>query len=300
MPASSASSTALDLSRLPPPDVIEPLSYETILAALKDDLVARDPTYTALGHADPAIKLLEIAAYRELLLRQRLNEAARAVMIAYASDADLDQLAAVFGVERLLLDLADPEAGKPAVLESDEALRSRVLLAPDSYSVAGPAGAYIFHALSAHAGIADVSATSPAPGEVIVSILSRGGTGAASADMIDAVSNVVNADDIRPLTDFVTVQSAQILEYVVDARLTLFSGPDAELVRATAEAELDELLARSRRIGRDITRSALFGALHVAGVQNVELVSPDADLVVSETQAASLTARSVTVSGIGE
>ena len=118
--------------------------------------------------------------------------------------------------------------------------------------------------------------------------------------VVQAVRDIVDSDGIRPLTDSVTVQSAEIVPFNVDARLTVFSGPDAELVRATAEAALAALLAESRRIGRDVTRSALFRALHVAGVQNVELVEPAADVAIGDTQAAALTDSVVTVVGIDE
>ncbi len=39
--------------------------------------------------SEPATKLLQENAYRELLLRQRINEAAQAVMVAYAMGGDL-------------------------------------------------------------------------------------------------------------------------------------------------------------------------------------------------------------------
>lgn len=290
MSGTIASSTAVDLSRLPPPDVVEVLDYETILADLRASLIAAVPGFDALLESDPAIKLLEIVAFREVLLRQRVNDGARAVMVAYATGADLDNLAALFGVTRLLTGTNTQE--------DDDALRRRVLLAPESYSVAGPAGAYIFHALSADGDVLDAAATSPAPGEVVVSLLSRTGDGTASPALIAAVEAVVNDDGIRPLTDQVTVQSATIIPFNVDARLTLFPGPDAALILASANASLDELLESQRRIGRDITRSALFAAIHVAGVQNVELVEPAADVLTGDTGAASIAGRSITVVGL--
>lgn len=63
--------TAVDLSQLPAPSVVETLDFETILQAMLDDLLARDPDFSALVESDPAYKILEVAAYRELLLRQR-------------------------------------------------------------------------------------------------------------------------------------------------------------------------------------------------------------------------------------
>lgn len=90
----------IDLSTLPAPKVVESLSLDAIVQAMISDLVSRDPTFTALVESDPAYKILEVAAYRELLLRQRVNEAVQAVMLAYAAGSDLDQIGANFGVPR--------------------------------------------------------------------------------------------------------------------------------------------------------------------------------------------------------
>ncbi|MXP24717.1 hypothetical protein GRI39_01480 [Altererythrobacter indicus] len=166
MVTSISSSPAVDLSRLPAPVAVEELDYEVIFAQMRDDLVERDPSFSALIDSDPAIKVLQVAAYRELIIRQRINEAARACMVAYAIGSDLDQLAAVFGVTRQVLVPADEQTRSAAVMEDDDNLRRRVLLAPDGYSVAGPRSAYVYHTLSAHPDVLDASATSPAPGEV--------------------------------------------------------------------------------------------------------------------------------------
>ena len=105
--------TTIDLSTLPPPSVVETLDFEAILAAMLADLQARDPAFTALVESDPAYKILEVCAYRELLIRQRVNDAARATMLAYATGADLEQIGALFGVTRLTITEADEEAVPP-------------------------------------------------------------------------------------------------------------------------------------------------------------------------------------------
>ncbi len=285
MAGSQSSSTAVDLSRLPPPDIVAALDFETILAALRADFAARLPAFDAFVESDPAIKLLEVAAYRELVLRQDVNDAARAVMIAYARGGDLDQLAALFGVARLELVAADPDAGVPATMEADDDLRSRVLLAPDGYSVAGPASSYVFHARSASGDVLDASATSPAPGDVVVAVLSRTGDGTAAPALLAVVDAAVSADTVRPLTDRVTVRSAAIVDYAIRATLYLYAGPDSGLILANARAALDAYLAQTRRLGRDVPRSALVAALHTAGVQRVVLAEPAADVVLDPTQA---------------
>ena len=290
MPALSASSSiatsaALDLSGLPAPDVVQQLGFEAILAALIADLQARWPEFDALVESEPLIKLLQLTAYRELVLRQQFNDRARSVMLAFAGSADLDHLAALFGVARLVITPANVETGAPAVLESDTDLRRRVQLAPDSWSVAGPEAAYVYHAISADPQVLDASATSPAPGEVVVAVLARTLPGAAAAPLIAAVEAVVNADGIRPLTDHVTVQSAAIQAFAVAATLKLFAGPDSVAIEAAARGALEAFLTRSHRLGRDVPLSAIIAALHVGGVRKVVVTAPLADVECTALQA---------------
>jgi len=294
-----ATYTAVDLSRLPAPDIIEALDFETIQADAVARMVELMPDFENRD-SDPVTKLLQVVSYIVQLVRQRVNDAARAVMPAYAVGADLDNIAALFGITRLTITPADTVLGIPAVMESDTDFRRRMVLAPEGYSVAGPEGAYIFHALSADGDVLDASATSPDPGEVLVSILSRTGSGAASPELIATIAAYVSDETRRPLTDFVTVQSADIVEYDVVATLTTFSGPDGGVVLAAAQASLDAYVESSHRLGRDITRSALFAALHVEGVQNVVLTSPAADIVISRTQAPYCTGTTVNYAGTGE
>jgi phage-related baseplate assembly protein len=213
--------TAIDLSQLQAPAVVEPLDFETIFAAMLADLQARDATFSALVESDPAYKILEVCAYRELLIRQRVNDASRAVMLAYATGTDLDQIGAIFGVARLVITPADPDAIPPvaAVMESDADFRRRIQLSLEGFSTAGPEGAYVFHALAADGDVLDVSATSPDPGEVLISVLSRTGDGAADSGLIAAVETALNAENVRPLTDLVTVQSATIVDFEIEATL---------------------------------------------------------------------------------
>lgn len=293
--------TAVDLSKLPAPDIVEELSFESVLQAMLTDLQTRDPAFSALLPSDPAYKILEVAAYRELLIRQRVNEAGRAVMLAYAAGSDLDQIAANFNVERLVLDPGDEEAVPPIppTLESDTALRRRIQLAFEGLSVAGPASAYILHSLSAHADIKDVSVTSPDPGEVVVSVLSLTGDGDAGSEILDAVESALN-EDVRPLTDHVTVQSAEIIEYQIEAVLTVFSGPDSAVILEAANTSMRDYVSDSHKIGRDITLSGIYAALHVAGVQKVTLTNPTEDIVVDDDEAPYCTDVDVTVGGVDE
>jgi phage-related baseplate assembly protein len=306
----ASGSTAVDLSKLPMPAVVETLSFEQLVAEAKSVLlqfisaVAPDQvealTAVLTLRSEPMVKLIEVMAYRELILRQRINDAARAVTIAGAYGADLDNLVALLGVQRLVVTPADPVNQTPAVMESDEALRRRALLAPEAYSVAGPEGAYISHALVASGGVLDASCTSPAPGDVVVTVLSRLGDGVPSEALLTTVESVVGSERVRPLTDHVMVRAAEILTFAISARITTFAGPDAQVVLQEARARLDAYLAGAFRLGRDVTRSGVIAALAAEGVQDVELIEPAANVVCSRLQAARCLAIDVIHAGLGE
>lgn len=285
MASSPSIVTAVDLSRLPAPEVVEQLSFDAIRAQMIARFQQLYPAYDAVIESDPVIKALEVGAYQILLMRQNFNERAVSMLLAKARGADLDHLAAFYGVARLIVTPANIITGAVAVMEDDERLRRRVQLAPDGFSVAGPASAYIFHALTADPSIADASTTSPAPREVLVSLLGADGSGIASPAQIAAVTDVLTHDEVRPLTDLVTVQSATIVPFDIDAVLTLASGPDPSIIFAAAQAALTAYLASRRKIGRLISASGIAGALQVEGVETVQLISPVADIAVGDTQA---------------
>lgn len=280
--------TAVDLSQLPFPDAVDALDFETILTAMLADLRARDPLFSALVESDPAFKIMEVCAYRELLLRQRVNEAVKAVTLAYAEQADLEQIAARYDVQRLQLVAENPATtpATPAVYEDDDSLRRRVQLSFEGFSTAGPEGAYVFHALGADADVLDVAVASPAPGVVSVAVLSRQGNGTPSPALLAAVDATLSAQDVRPLTDNVEVVPGNIIDYSVTASLVLFDGPDATVVIDAARAAMQAYASASHRLGRDITLSGVYAALHQPGVQRVVLAAPAANIVTAWNQAA--------------
>lgn len=290
--------TVINLSQIAAPDVVEQISFEDILAAMIADLQARDPSFSALVESDPAYKILEVCAYRETLIRQRTNEAARAVMLAYAAGSDLDQLGANVNVQRLVITPADPDTVPPtaAVVESDDDFRARIQLSFEGYTTAGSEGSYVFHGLSADGDVKDIQAVSPSPGNVTVYVLSRTGTGAAGSGLLAKVSAALNAEDVRPLTDNVSVSAAAIIPYSVTAELVLYPGPDADVVRAEALAKLQEYTTSVARIGYDVTLSGIYQALHRPGVQRVNLAAPTANISIPDGSASYCNAITLTVS----
>lgn len=292
--------TAVDLSRLPPPKVIQEPSFEEIYSEMLASFEILFPEFDATLESDPVVKILQLAAYRELLLRGMINDAARAVMPAFAVGSDLDHLAALVGVERLVVSPGDPDTGVAPTYESDADLRSRMVLAPEGYSVAGPEGAYIFQARSTSGEVLDASAISPAPGQVLVTVLSRVGNGTASGELLALVAAHVSDEARRPLTDAVTVQSATIVPYAITAQIRTFSGPDGSIVLEEARRRIAEYRDRQHRLGLDITISGIHAALHCEGVQNVKLLSPAADIVIDRQSASFCTGIEITHVGVGE
>lgn len=282
----------IDLSQLPQPTIIEELDFEEILIDVKAVMVAAYPVdqqtavIAALAlESEPLNVIAQAIAYREMLLRQRINEGAAASILSHATGDDLDNIAANLDTERLVITEATDTAD--AVMESDEALRLRAQAAFEGMSVAGPSAAYEYFARSASGKVADAKASSPAPAEVVVAVLSTEGDGTASPELLAAVAEAVNDEDVRPIGDRVTVRSAEIVDYEIDVTLYLYPGPESEPIINAADASLQKLLKQNdKKISRDVVRSAISAAVHVQGVQRVEVNSPPEDIKISDIQAA--------------
>ncbi|WP_253307136.1 baseplate assembly protein [unidentified bacterial endosymbiont] len=279
----------IDLAQLPPPEVLESLDFENLyqqLLALFRTLMGE--RWEAPLESDPVIKLLELAAYRELQLRARINDAACSVLLAFAVGADLEQLAANVNVSRRLVTPGDPQANPPVVpcYESDSSLRARVPQAFEGLSVAGSLAAYRYRALSADGRVIDASVESPQPATVVVTLLSSETTGAASTELLITVEQALSGEAVRPVADRLTVQAAEIVPYRINAGLWLYPGPAIEPIMAASRQQVIQYTQQLQRLGRDIRCSVLFATLQVEGIQRVELIAPAGDLILSSQQAA--------------
>ena len=274
--------SAIDLSALTPPDIIETLDYEAIVEAMRDDLVARFPLIAGVIdlESEPARKLLEAFAYRELRLRARINDGARAVLLASSYGSNLDHLAALFGTAR--------QEG-----ESDDRLRRRIQLAPEAFSVAGPEGAYQYHVLTVAPWARDASAIMRQPGVVRMTVLRSGPDPIPSEAERESIRLHLRDEAIRPLTDVVQVLPPTVRTVTIEARLTLYPGPDAGVVQNRAATTLGDWLDRNRMLGMNLRRSAIFARLHQEGVHSVELLSPVEDIVLDETEVYAITGMTI-------
>ena len=272
---------AIDLSQLPAPQIVEQIDFELILAERKAYMISLWPVdeqakiATRLDmESEPLTKLLQENAYRETVWRQRVNEASLANLLATARGTDLEQLAANFNVKRLVIQEGRPTAVPPVpkLMESEDSLRERAQMAWEGLSTAGPRNSYIFHARAADGRVADATAESPSPAVVVVTVQSLLGDGSADASLLSIVDAYLSDDDRRPVADRLTVQSAVILPYQVNARLYLkTNGPESEPIMAAANQQLLAYVNQRRRLAMDVSESAIHAALHVEGVRKVEL-----------------------------
>ncbi|WP_353278245.1 baseplate J/gp47 family protein [Wolbachia endosymbiont (group B) of Longitarsus flavicornis] len=230
-------------------------------------LVRRDETFSALVESDPAIKILEVAAWQELLLREKINEAIKSNLLKFATGEDLDNLAEFYGVER------EKE-------EEDERFRKRVKAKVKGWSTCGSKEYYRYYALSADSRVKDALVESKVPGSVQISILST----TVSEELLEIVKKRVTRDDIRVLTDTVTVIGCNITEIDIHSRMSISPVISKEEIKK----QFIKKFEANRRLGWNVTRSWIIANLFVDGVENIELIEPREDVVVLGNECAVL------------
>lgn len=279
--------TAVDLSKLPPPKLLTPdaeASLLRMLAKLRSLWTEFDANY----ESEPSYQILQTGAYREMLGDARINTNVEAVLLAKATGSNLRNLAAAFGVEARVVTPGDPTAVPPTedVYEDDDVLRQRAASAPEGYTTAGSLGAYDWHARNASVMVRDVDVTSPSPAAIQVVVLSTAADGTTPQALLNTVAAAIGNDNTRPAGDRVTVIAAQIVRYDVTAALTIPAGPDPAIVLAEARASLDRYTQAQGRIGQTVDRLVLGASLVVPGVEGLALTAPAADVAVTAVQAA--------------
>ena len=182
--------------------------------------------------------------------------------------------------------------------ETDEELRSRIILAPSQYSVAGPRDAYKFFAKSASPAIIDVAVAQLSPGTVGVYPLVAGGD--TPPEILTLVETALNDDSVRPLTDTVEVAAPTVVDYDIEIDVTTYENSDVGTAQTAIETALTAYAeAKATAMGQDIVLSQIIArAANVAGVYNVEVVSPASDLVIDFNEVPII--GTVTVNMIGE
>ncbi|MBF7687740.1 baseplate assembly protein [Acinetobacter rathckeae] len=292
-------------SQLTPPQMIEVIDFETLLQERKEQLIAKWSSISDQDYvrdmlnrdSEPLTKYLQENVYRELLLRNRINTASQAVLLAYATGTDLDAVAANFDVKRLTVAAATSTSA--AVYESDEDLRTRTQMKFDSLSTAGPENAYKYHAFSADGRVADVSVTSPNPAYVNITILQKDADkNIASTELIQKVANALAPESVRPIGDRITVKTAEIIEYSIDASIYIGKDPEGATLLEQAKSNILAYTTKQKRLGRSIYLSEIYAQLHVTGVSHVVLNTPKNDTILTTEQASFCTNINLTLAGV--
>lgn len=160
--------------------------------------------------------------------------------------------------------------------ESDSALRERIFLKPDSFSVAGPESAYEYFTKSYSSAIKEVSITSPSDGEVVVRFLLINGEIPEIA-IRNEVLAYLSDKTRRPLTDHVSVPAPNQQNYDIFATYYISNNDQdiAVTIQAAVEAALDAYqLWQKTKFGRDINPSVLNSMLINAGAKRVVINNP--------------------------
>lgn len=156
--------------------------------------------------------------------------------------------------------------------ESDSDFADRIRLAPNSFSVAGPEKAYVYHAKSVSPAIIDVKVDSPTPGEVDVYVLLTDGT-LPTEDTLEQIEEHLSDENIRPLTDYVVVKAPTASNYEIELHywINQEDSSKAAQIQADVEAAVEQYrLWQQTKIGRDITPGKLLQLVFAAGASRVD------------------------------
>jgi phage-related baseplate assembly protein len=183
-----------------------------------------------------------------------------------------------------------------AQAESDDRLRERIVLAPETFSVAGSVESYRFWAMSAHPDIIDVAVISHVPGDVTLYPLTA--TGLPGETIKARVAATCSGEKVRPLCDQVRVADPVAVDYAIDVQIVLYATADTQLAQAEVEKAAQAFRDARLKFGQSIVRSQLIDALFVYGVYSVEPIAPAVDLNLEKWEWPRCTGIRCQVSGI--
>ena len=281
----------LELALLPKPQVIEELSFEAVLAQMQADLVVRYPDIAPILELESSVAntILEGAAYRETLLRARINDAARANLVAYATGSDLDHAGA---------DASPPVSRMTG--EDDDRFRTRILLTTMARNV-GSEQRYRLVALNTDLSVKDAIAYRVGRSPTVnVALLSTASDGVASAGLITAVAATFALPENHLVNGDVNVLSAVTSVVNVAAALTLIPNVPSSVL-AGIEASLRAAWLAEGGLGRDLTVDWVKARLMATPSVYKAVVSlPVADVIVPPFQAASIGTVTLTIAGVNQ
>lgn len=269
--------TINDLAALGTPQIIEQPEFESIFEARKLDFVARAPAFGLAPdvmnlETDPGVALLQESAFKEVLLRTRLNDVARSRYLYFARGAEVDHLGAFYDVVR-------------AFGESDDRYKVRIILAVQGRSPGGTEARYASIAMGASIRVADVRVYTVGNDPTVnIAVFAADNNGVADAALLEIVRTAVNAADARMINDTISVRSAVVTVQNVVANVKLFPNTP-ESILDTLESSIPGAWVLESGLGRDLTHDWLKSKIVIPGVYGATIVTPSATVTMNPFEA---------------
>ena len=153
--------------------------------------------------------------------------------------------------------------------ETDEVYRERIRTNGLATVTTGPAEQYRSAAMAVSSQIVDAAAINGGNGVVNVYLLLSSSTG--SDAIIAAVAAALSADNVRPLTDNVSVQLATAKEYTLNVTCTIPAG--VNISEAITDAVAEYKTWQETVIGQPFNPDKLMAMLYQAGCSRVVFTS---------------------------
>lgn len=160
--------------------------------------------------------------------------------------------------------------------EEDAEYYYRMRESMESFSTAGPENGYIYFAKSVSTAISDIAATSPEAGVVDVRVLLKDGQ-EATETILQQIEEKLNAKDVRPMTDIVTVSVPDKDIFNVDLTYYIEKNTQASstIIAQEANAAVEKYIEwQTEKMGRDINPSKLVELMMAAGIKRVDVREP--------------------------
>lgn len=280
-----------EILKTPGFDELFPELKAEILAALQeiapDDVEAVAETIE--NNAEILTKWLQATTVIIQNHYRRWNDNALQMFGMYATHDDMvDAIVSELGVTRITIDEGDPNAFPPveATKESNEQVLTRYYLAMFALATTGTRNGYRYHAMTLD-GMPDMKIETPEENVVIVTyrfnkndmsgktkdahfeqleantgrvhgrILAHEGDGTPSDELLAATRIYMAHHSVAQETDEITIESAEIPKWSLDATVRIPSGPDREVVKEAVETAAWAYGKEQHRLGGEIDRSMI-------------------------------------------
>lgn len=164
-------------------------------------------------------------------------------------------------------------------IESDDDYRLRIHNAWDSSSTAGSMASYNYWTKSISNTIIDVLSYTPSAGFVNVAVLTKDGAVGVDSELYQRLNSLIgnSNSDKRPMTDNVTIEQPQAVDYEIDFTYYIYSTDSVQqdTIKTAVYKAVDDYISWQRnKLGRGIDPSELIKLVKNSGAKRVEVRKP--------------------------